>query len=39
MIALLDGIHLTLVMIPKPNLLLTEEILSEPKGFFTDSLD
>ncbi|MDT7860646.1 MAG: hypothetical protein RRA45_00275 [Saccharolobus sp.] len=31
MIALLDGIHLTLVMIPKPNLLLTEEILSEPK--------
>ncbi|TRM74692.1 hypothetical protein DJ523_04325 [Sulfolobus sp. E5] len=31
MIALLDSIHLTLTMIPKPNLLVTEEILSEPK--------
>ncbi|QGA53520.1 hypothetical protein GFS03_02395 [Sulfolobus sp. E5-1-F] len=31
MIALLDGVHLTLSMIPRPNLLLTEEILSEPK--------
>ncbi|MEM4046238.1 MAG: hypothetical protein QXI65_00785 [Metallosphaera sp.] len=31
MIAKLDGTHLTLMMTPKPNLVITEEILSEPK--------
>ncbi|AWR96666.1 hypothetical protein DFR86_03250 [Acidianus sulfidivorans JP7] len=31
MIAKLNGIHMTLVMIPKPNLMPTEEILSKPK--------
>ena len=31
MIAMLDGIHLTLVMNPTPHLYNTEEILSEPK--------
>lgn len=31
MIAMLDGIHLTLIMKPTPKLLMTEEILSEPK--------
>lgn len=31
MIARLDGIHLTLLMTPRPSLLLTEEVLSEPK--------
>ncbi|MEM0130603.1 MAG: hypothetical protein QW232_05065 [Saccharolobus sp.] len=31
MIAFLDGIHMTLLMVPKPTLLLTEDILSEPK--------
>jgi hypothetical protein len=31
MIARLNGTHLTLLMTPRPSLLLTEEILSEPK--------
>ncbi|ARM75145.1 hypothetical protein [Acidianus manzaensis] len=31
MMAKLNGVHLTLVMIPKPNLMPTEEILSKPK--------
>lgn len=31
MIAKLTGTHLTLLMTPKPNLLVTEEVLSEPK--------
>lgn len=31
MMAKLDGVHMTLIMIPKPNLLPTEEVLSKPK--------
>lgn len=36
MMARLDGTHLTLVMVPKPSLMPTEEILSKPKRVLYD---
>jgi len=36
MIAMLDGVHLTLIMKPKEALYITRQILSEPKGILYD---